>query len=59
MKPELARKGDQSLEDRVEYYRRKYGENFTISPELAQSEKNHAKVSLFKKITRFLKKKKK
>ncbi|ORC37831.1 hypothetical protein B4O97_02185 [Marispirochaeta aestuarii] len=58
IKPELARKGDQSLEDRVEYYRQKYGENFTISPELAQAEKKHAKVSLFKKISRFLKGKK-
>ena len=58
MTPELARKGDQSLESRVEYYRQKYGENFTISPELAQAEKKHAKVSLFKKISRFLKGKK-
>jgi ATP-dependent RNA helicase RhlB len=56
--PELARKGDQSLEARVEYYRQKYGEDFKISPELAQAEKKHAKVSLFKKITRFLKGKK-
>ena len=56
--PELARKGDQSLESRIEYYRQKYGEDFTVSPELAQAEKQRKKESLFKKLTKFIGKKK-
>ena len=57
--PEIARKGDQSLESRMEYYRQKYGENFTASPEVFQNEKSHSsRESLFKKISRFLKGKK-
>lgn len=51
---ELSRKGDQSLEARIAYYREKYGEDFKISPELAQAEKQQKKVSLFKKLSKFL-----
>ncbi len=52
--PEIARKGDQSLESRMEYYRQKYGENFTASPDVLKNEKKHSsKESLFKKIGRF------
>ncbi len=51
--PEIARKGDQSLESRMEYYRQKYGENFTASPDVLKNEKKHpSKESLFKKIGR-------
>lgn len=51
---ELSRKGDQSLEDRIAYYREKYGEDFKISPELAEAEKKQKKVSLFKKLSKFV-----
>jgi ATP-dependent RNA helicase RhlB len=56
--PEISRKGDQSLESRMEYYRQKYGEDFKVTPELAQAEKQRKKESLFKKVTRFMKGKK-
>jgi hypothetical protein len=42
----------------MEYYRQKYGEDFKITPELAQAEKQRKKESLFKKVSRFMKGKK-